>query len=198
LVDLEKYAYAIISIIIGIVATYPYIRDVFRGKTKPHLYTWLVWGISAAIIFIAMLSDGAGIGAWVTGFFVIKCIVYCILALKWGEKDITRSDSVCLAACLLSIPVWMITNDPLYAVILLVAIEAIAFYPTFRKSWLKPGEETISNYNIGIIQSALSLLALQNYTALTMLYASSIIAQNFVFILYLLWRRRVLLSAKLL
>ncbi len=188
----SKELSAIISIALSVVSAYPYIRDCLRGTTKPHFFTWCIWCLSASIIFYALYINGAGPGAWVTGFFAVKCFVYCVLAYFVGERQITRSDWGCFIGALLAIPLWRMTNDPLWSVIWLIGIEAIAFIPTFRKSWLKPHEETLQSYLWAIIQCFLALLATERFIWVNTLYAVSIIIQNTVFILFVLWRRKKL------
>ena len=41
-----------LKIILGVLAAlmaagsaFLYLRDIFRGNTKPHIYTWLIWAI---------------------------------------------------------------------------------------------------------------------------------------------------------
>ena len=41
-----KFIIAIFSAVFLFVGYIPYFRDVFYKKTKPHLYTWLIWAIT--------------------------------------------------------------------------------------------------------------------------------------------------------
>ncbi len=118
-----------------------YIASIFRGQTKPHFYTHLIWGIITVIAFFAQLHDHAGPGSWTTGITALACLLQAGLALKYGEKNITRSDQAALLVSLLAVASWVVTKDPLISVILASIINAVAFYPTFRKSWQKPWQE---------------------------------------------------------
>lgn len=172
--------------------TLPYLRDIIRRKTCPHLFTWLIWSLIGVITVTAQAWDHAGIGVWVTIFSTMKCVAVALLSFKYGEKKITRGDWISLAACLFSIPLWLMTGDPLLSVLLLLAIEMVAFYPTYRKTWHKPFEETLFAYNIASLQFAFGLCALENYTIVTTLGGLSVVVQNSVFVLYALSRRRAL------
>ena len=185
----EKEIYALISMIISTFAAYGYVRDILLGKTKPHLFTWLVWGLSALIICVAMAQAGAGAGTWAVAFGAGKCLLFAALALKHGEKNITRTDWASFIACVFAIPLWLMTNDPMWSVIWLVGIEAVAFYPTFRKSVVKPFEETLSNYAWGLIQACFVISSLAQYSLTTSLYAWSVAVQNGIFILFVWWLR---------
>jgi len=51
------------------------------GKTKPHIFSWLVFLILTFTGFLGQISDNAGPGAWVTGFTAGICLVILILSL---------------------------------------------------------------------------------------------------------------------
>ena len=179
-----------ISFIIGIYATYIYIISILRGKTKPHLFTWVIWGIIASIAFAAQLYDNAGPGSWAMGWTAASCVLTALLALKYGEKNITRSDWIAFIASLSAILPWLLTKDPLGSVILISIIDVVAFYPTMRKSWTKPHEEHLGAYHIANLKLFLSLFAMSNFTLVTTLYPMAIIAANLSFLGLCYWRRR--------
>ena len=39
--------------VIGVVGYVPYFRDIFRGTTKPHPFSWFLWALLAGIAFAA-------------------------------------------------------------------------------------------------------------------------------------------------
>ncbi|MCK9351336.1 MAG: hypothetical protein M0P76_00955 [Candidatus Pacebacteria bacterium] len=55
------------ALFFGIIGYIPYYRDIFRGKTKPHVFTWLIITIIISFGFYAQIKDGGSVGAWVTG-----------------------------------------------------------------------------------------------------------------------------------
>ena len=180
----------LIAALIGIYAFYPYLRDILRRKTRPHIFTWGIWGVLMGIGFFAQLSEGAGPGAWVTGVFTVLNLLIVILALKYGEKDFTRSDWVMLVVALLAIPLWMLTKNPLWSVILISVIDVVAFLPTFRKSWSKPHEETLETFVWVSLSFFLSFWALEAVNLTTTLYPATLLGINIVFITLSLIRRR--------
>jgi chromate transport protein ChrA len=181
-----------LALVISLAGSWVYIRSILQGKTKPHLYTHLAWGIITAIAFFAQVSDNAGPGAWAIGVTAAACLAQAALALKYGEKDITRNDHISLCISLLAIVSWAVTKNPLLAVILACVVDLVAYYPTFRKSWLKPWEENLTAYNIANVKLALSLTALTNVTWVTALYPAVGLAANLAFVAACLLRRRSL------
>jgi hypothetical protein len=186
--DLQN-SIAIIAIILSFVGSGIYIRSILQGKTKPHFYTHFVWAILTFIAFFAQIHDKGGAGSWATGATAFTILITAILALKYGTKDITRGDKVSLIAALLAIIPWLLTDTPLWSVILITVIDLLAYYPTLRKSWNRPHEEALLAYTIGTVKFFLSVISLSNFTIITTLYPVAIIIANILLISICLWRR---------
>ena len=177
---------------LGLLGYVPYFISMLRNKTKPHAFSWLVWGILTAIAYFAQTADGAGAGAWATGFTAIACFIIVLFAIFKGEKNITRSDWIAFLTALTAIPVWYATKDPLWAIVLITIIDMIAFYPTFRKSWHKPHEEEPLAYGISGLKFFIAILALENLTVTTALYPLSLVLMNWIFVTMVFWRRKAM------
>jgi hypothetical protein len=184
------------AVIIAIVSFFPYIRDTLKGKTKPHAFSWLVWSIIMGVGFAAQISDGAGTGAWVTSIFASFNFLIFLLSLKWGEKNITTSDWASLVAAAFGVLLWWITSSPLLTVILIVTIYFFGYYPTIRKSFHKPREETLYTHASGVLEAALSFLALQHVSIITALLPAGLFTMNLSFVLMVLIRRKQLPEKK--
>jgi hypothetical protein len=182
----------LLSVFLSVVSYVPYVRSIFVANTKPHAFTWLVWGTVMAIAFVAQLSDRAGAGSWATGLSAAFCLGIGVIALFRGEKHITRGDWIAFLVTFLAIPLWVVTSDPLWSVLLVTAIDAVAYYPTFRKSYAKPDEELAFKYVLTVIRYLLSLLALEHYTVVTSVYQLVSIVMEAGIVVMLLWRRAVL------
>lgn len=185
-----KLILASIAIVMTLVGYSFYFRDIFAGKTKPHAYSWLVWALLTAIAFAGQLHDNGGAGAWVTGVTAAISFIIFFLAIKRGEKNVTRSDKINLAAALLAILPWLLIGDPLFSVILITIIDFLGFLPTIRKSWHKPHEETLIHYVLAGLKFVLAILALDIYTLTTWLYPASLVAANLFFVIMLISRRK--------
>jgi hypothetical protein len=185
-----KMIVALIAATLEVVANFPYIRDILAKKTKPHFFTWLIWTLLTWISFFILVSEGAGVGAWVTGVTAVTCLVILVLSFFFGERKITISDWVCLVLALFALVLWKNANDVFLAMIIIVTVDTLGFIPTFRKSFSKPYEETLSTYLIVIGKHILTLLALQVYTPTTILYPSILFLTNFLFAIMLVIRRK--------
>lgn len=143
-----------------------------------------------AIAFAGQISDGGGAGTWVTATTAATSFAVFGLAIKKGEKNITRSDKLNLGAAGFALLLWFFTSDPLLSIILITIVDFLGFLPTIRKSYSKPHEETLIHYVLAGLKFVLGIAALENYTLVTWLYPASLVAANWFFIFFLVIRRR--------
>ena len=188
-----KNTLGIIAVVIGFIGYIPYFKTIFSGKTKPHAFTWLVWGTLTAIATAGQVAGGGVAGAWVTGFTALISFIIFGLALVRGVKDFPLADWLCLAGCILAAVLWLVTNDPLTAVVLITLIDAIAFIPTIRKSYSSPESEPAFTYALSGLKFVIGIAALEQLSLLTVLYPASLVLANGGFVL-MLWVQRKRLS----
>lgn len=132
-----------IAAILGIAGYIPYFINIFRNKTKPHAFTWFVWGLITGLAFIIQISKGAGAGAYVTGTAAFCCLVITAITLIKGEITYDKYDWLSLGGALLGILLWWLTKDPIFAVIFLIFSDAFGFYPTLRKGLKTPSKNRL-------------------------------------------------------
>lgn len=180
---------AVVLVFIGYI---PYLRDLIKGKTVPHVYSWFLWGFVTAIVFALQIANGAGIGAFVTLAAALMCVV--VIAFSFvkhkGKMDITWIDTVFLILAFISLGAWLIAKQPIISAILATITDLLGFVPTIRKSWNKPFTETLSLYSLNTFRFALAAISLQYYSITTTLYPVSWFIANGLFALMLMYRRK--------
>jgi hypothetical protein len=180
-----------VAILLTFVAFLPYVRAIWRGETKPHVISWVIWGLATLVIFAAQLADKGGAGAWPIGVSgVISAYIAWLAYRKRGDGEVTRSDWGFLLAALAALPLWFVTSSPATAVVLLTIVELAGFGPTLRRSYFQPHNEKISFFAIFAVRNLLALLALQNYSLATVLFPAASGLACVVLVLLLVWRRR--------
>ncbi len=179
----------VVALLVGFYSYVPYLRDIHLRTTKPHAFSWLIWALLMLIGFVGQLSDNGGPGAWVTGLSALISLYIFFLALRFGEKDITRSDWWCLIFSLAAIPIGIIIS-PLWSILLITVIDFVGCIPTFRKSYLRPFEETLSSYWWHTLKCILGLAALTTYSMTTVLYPASLVLANMGMAVMIMIRRR--------
>lgn len=180
-------AIAVLLVFIGYI---PYIRDILRGKTHPHIYSWFLWGLLTLVIFGLQITHHGGPGAFVTLAAGIPCLIVLFLGFKVGKKDITLSDKVVLVLTLLAIVFWLFAKRPLLSIVIAVFADILAFVPTVRKSWNKPHSETLSLYQMNTVRFGLAFLALNEYTLIAALWPVTWMIANGLFATMLIVRRK--------
>jgi hypothetical protein len=187
-----KEILGIIASAIAIVSYIPYLRDITANKTKPHAFSWLIWSLLTGIAFFGQLAGGAGPGAWVNGFTTVVCFIIFIFGLLKGRSNIVFIDWLSLMGAGIAILFWFITKGPLLSVILVTVIDALGFFPTFRKSYHKPHEETLITYVLSSLKYVFSLLALQTFSVVTALFPIYLVLANGAFVVMVLIRLKQL------
>jgi hypothetical protein len=188
-----------LKIVLGTVAAllaagsaYLYIRDIFRGNTKPHIYTWLIWAILTIIGFLGQLHGGGGPGAWATGVTSIYTVFVLLLSFRYGTSDITNFDKVCLALSVVSIIPWILTQNVLLSVILATLTDILGFLPTMRKTWNAPKSESLGSMYFDALKHGLSIASLERYSLITWLYPAGVLFAKIVIIAEINFRRATL------
>jgi hypothetical protein len=187
--------FGIISTLFMLASRATYFTSIFKGRTKPHVFSWLIWGTLSSIGFAAQVAEGAGPGSWARGFSAATCFMLVVIALIMGEKNITRSDWITLGIALLTVPLWVMTKTPVWSVLLVCLIDTAGYLPTIRKSWERPFQEAWEGYALSTGSAVFALLAVEHYTLSTWLYTAVLSLSNSSMATFLLMRRRHLSHA---
>lgn len=185
-----KSLLASLGVLLGLIGTFPYIRDTLRGKTKPHVITWLIWTLLALVAFAGQLVGGGGPGAYVTGVTAMMNAVILVLSVRFSKTLVTRFDIGLLTVAMLALPLWWIAGSPIISVVLASVIMIIGYIPTYQKSWMLPERETVSLFAFSALKQLFGLLGLAAYNVLTVLFPLSLLIANLGLVFVILMRRR--------
>lgn len=162
------------AIVLTFVAFGPYICSILRGHTKPHVFSWVIWGSTTFVVFLAQLQGKGGVGAWPIG--VSGAIAILVAVLAYGKKadiSITNADWWFFVLAMTSLPLWYLTTEPLLAVLVLTSVDILGFGPTIRKAYHFPFEEQMTFYSLFVVRNALAIAALEHYSATTVLFPAA-------------------------
>lgn len=190
-----KEFFGSITVVIALISYVPYIKDILAGKTKPHIFSWLVWTVLTFVVLFVQLGDNAGPGAWSTAVTGLICLGILLLAFRQGSHFITKSDIGMLIAAGVTLVLWATTKNPTLSAISITMVDAAGFIPTMRKSWHLPHSETLAMYMLTLTKHLISLLAMRNVSVVTSLYPGYLVVANLVMVLILVSRRRVVVSS---
>ena len=177
-------------------AYFPYIRSIILGKIKPHVFSWVIWGITTFVVFLAQLEDKGGLGAWPIGVSGIITLFVALLSyIKRADIAITTMDWIFFILALSSLPLWYLSSDPLWAVIILTTVDLFGFVPTIRKAYVEPYSESQSFFALFVVRNIVAIMALENYSVTTVLFPVAI-SIACIFLMTMIASRRKILSTE--
>lgn len=184
--------FASLAVAVSLIRYGTYLYSVYKKETRPHVFSWLNWGIIVGIGAYAQLSLEGGLSGWVLVLVSSTCLFIALVACFAGERNITRSDWLAFLGALAAIPVWLSTDNPFLAIMTLIAIDIFSYYPTIRKSWSDPWGEPPASYFWAGLRYFFALFAVPGFSLHTLAYPFFLMASDWGFALYVLWRRSVL------
>lgn len=188
-----KTLFLILAALVTILSVVPYLRDILKGTTKPNLVSWTTWTLLTGIATAAEIAAHEYITAIFTGSAVVETGLIVVFGLKYGYVKYTRFDGACQVAALAGIVLWQLFNSPVIGVMASVTIDFIGALPTFRHSWLDPGEETWGTYGLAALGGLLAILALTAYNWISLPYAMYIVGVNIALAGIIIYRDRRLI-----
>ncbi len=154
------YIAAVISTILGIYASIPYILAILNGKTKPHQLSWLVFVIMNGIVFLSQYLAGGRGSVLITLTFFIGSLIIFLLSLKYGVHDSSRWDRLLFTFALFTIAVWILTKSNELAIWLTVLIDIAATTMIVLKVKSAPQSEDPYPWIIGSLAYVFTCLTL--------------------------------------
>lgn len=187
-----KEILSFIAIVLTLAAYIPYIRAIFSGTIKPHVFSWVIWGATTLLAFLAQLEANGGVGAWPIGVSgSITIFIACLAYLKRADVTITKSDWLFFVAAMSSLPLWYLTSDPLWAVVMLTTVDVLGFGPTIRKAYHFPYSESLLFFGLFAVRNLLVMMAFENYSMTTLLFPAVIATVCVLLMMMIAYRRRL-------
>ena len=175
---------------IAIAGAIPYILDTLKGKTHPNIITWFTWTLLNTINAVAAQSSGATQTAIFSTAGALATGAICIVGLRYGLKKYTRFDVICQSTALLGVVLWQLTNQPTVAVLVNVITDFAGWLPTYRHAWKSPHAETWQTFAFSGCSSALTLISIQRYTLIALVFPAYILSANIAIVSTILARRQ--------
>lgn len=187
-----------ISVFTSFFAGFFYIKNTLSGKTKPNRVSWLIWFVAPMIASVIQFQQGAGISA--IPVFMAGLIPFFVLIASFRNKNaywkLGTLDYICLVLSALALIFWLAFDEGVLATVFAIVADAIAFVPTYVKSWHAPETETLSSYYSGSFNSMLSLTTLPTVSFVTAGFAAYLLLGNLSEIVLVLVRRKRQLRQK--
>jgi hypothetical protein len=181
-----------LSVVLGLIAYAVYFKGIFANRIKPHVFSWLIWGVVVAIAFAAQVVKGGGAGTWNTCVTALMCFVITGLAYPRGTKDFSIYDWASLLGAFAALLLWVLAKEPTGSVIILCLVNIFGTMPTLRKSYEYPQEESALAFTLNGLKFVVAIMALQSYSIATWLFPLTVFWGNVAIVSVILIRRKQL------
>jgi hypothetical protein len=172
-------------------AYFPYAKDILSGNAKPERASWLIWSALGLIAFFTQLSKGATVSLWFTGFDSIITVLTFILSIKFGFGGLKRRDVVGLAIAAAGLIIWYSTKDALWALLIVIGVDATGTVLSVIKTYEDPSTET---YTMWLMVSAAAILAMASvgsFNFVLLVYPFYIFLANFGIVVTKFWAEKM-------
>lgn len=176
--------FIIVAILLRLASGASYFKATWQGRAQPSLVSWFFWSVTALIAFAVQIIKGDGVGAWVTLAIGLSPIAVCAAALyrRAYKAGFSQSDKWCIALTTLGIVLWLISKNPLAALIMSIVADIFSSIPTILKSWRAPHTEYPLAYMLSIAGMGIALLTVTNWVVTNWLFVAYIMAINITYV----------------
>jgi hypothetical protein len=153
----------IVSATLSLSGAFAYIRDMFKGKSKPNLVTWGLWAFAPLVATGAALSVEANLWSTVrifmSGFGPLLVFIFAFI-VKQGYWKLSKFDYWCGGLSLLALGIWLVADSPVMAILVAAIADLFATIPTVLKAWKYPETETLYTYFVGLFTASIVIPAI--------------------------------------
>jgi len=195
-----KHFWAYVSVNITVTGYAIYISQMYpvggQPPVKPEPLSWMLFGFFTATGAVIQLAQGGGSGSWCLLVTAGSCFLIAGWSYrKWIEEwriDNFRKIVTVSAGTLFTFSVVTAENSTLAlaSVLLATLADFISYFPTFRKAWHHPQEESATNFFFNCIKCVPAIMALETYSVSTVIYLLMLTMTNGLFALFIIARRR--------
>jgi hypothetical protein len=182
-----------ITVLITFVGYVFYLKDIFFGKTKPNLVSWILWLLGPFLGVFFQIKAGAGLSVipvFLAGFGPLLVVVFSIFR-KNAYWKLSTFDIICGIFSALALVLYVLTHNLAVSIIFAILSDALAFIPTFIKGWKFPETETATVYSAGAFNNLLGLLIIKNWSFTIYSFGLYLVIANIVMVCFL-YRKKIL------
>jgi len=188
---------ALIGIVAGVINTaglVPYIRDIFRHKTKPERAMWWIYCALFTLLFAAQAKAGADWLLFVTASYVLSSTLIAILSLRYGYGSFHKRDFVSITIATIGLILWLITDRPLVAILMVIIVDVAGFWLTLVKTWHAPHTETLISWQLAFLAAFLSIFSITTWSLDVVIYPLYAVSGNALIVWLIMHRRKKVLK----
>ena len=176
--------FLVLAVCLRLLAGVSYVTALLKGRVRPNLVSWFFWGLTALIAFVLELFHGGGSRAFVTLAVGIGPVIVFVIALAKGlhKNRFTAVDKYCAALTAFGLVLWLLTKNPLLALITSIVVDFVSGIPTIVKTYHHPHTEKALPYALSSAAMAVTLLTIHDWQPMVWLFPAYILWTNFNFV----------------
>lgn len=138
--------FGVAAAVVSTVDAVPYVRDILRGRTRPHRGTWCIWSALGIVAFCSQLADGASWSLLMIGVQAASMALVFALSIRRGVGRLGPVDVTLLGVATAGVVGWYVSSDPFTATVCVVVADLAGVLLMLPKAWRDPGSETPSSF----------------------------------------------------
>lgn len=137
-----------------------YLAGLQQRLVEPNRASWLIWGSATAVEAVTYAAVNPGTPQSIVFLLSAAACLGIAFALwrrsRWSKPDAV--ESLCMAASLASITLWLVFREAFWAHMLVVAVVPVSFWPTWRSVWADRARERSPAWGLWAIGDLATLL----------------------------------------
>lgn len=177
---------------VNLIGTIFYIKETLKGNIKPNKISWLLWSIPPFIATFAALSAGMGwvaLPIFMSGFTPLVGFIVSFVNKK-ADWQLKAFDYFCGFFSVLAIILWVITKEPITAIIFSLVADIFATIPTVKKTWQYPETEKSYTYIGGLFSAITAFTVIKVWNFPSLAFPIYLVLMDST-IIYLIYRRKL-------
>lgn len=124
----------VVAVIASLAGYAIYLAGLRQRLVEPNRASWLIWGTATSVEAVTYAAVNPGTPQAIV--FVLSALASLGIAValwrqsRWSAPDTT--ESICMAASLAAIVLWLAFRETFWAHMLVVAVVPVSFWPTWR------------------------------------------------------------------
>ena len=175
--------------ILGLVPFVFLIISMRSGETKPNLAGWVLYTVAMIMIVASSIALNAWQAVWLAIAYVIGQSAVIAVSFKTGYFAFSRFDYACLFISLLGLVLWIFANDPHYALVLNVFVDAMGTLAIANKLFHHPETESTQAWSLSLAVAILNVLAIASFDISNALYPTYLVFANGIIVALSLRRK---------
>jgi len=153
----------IFTIILAIIGDSVYVWSIIKGKTKPNFSGWAIFTLSMSCVLFSSYYLGAKESLIIVALFTFIAALITFLSLKYGKYKISNFEKILLSLSIISVILWLTTNNPWYALLINTFVDTLGFISIIYKLYLHPETEDSFAWTISFLVYGLNLIIITNW-----------------------------------